>query len=509
MHNLISKSDFKKYLQCPEYFWFYKNRPAVLAEKQMSDFEKNLSEQGKLVEQKFYERFPKVHVLTSKNLDAVTATKEFDNTGDFYLGQAAFIADGFFAQSDLVHFKGDKTISIYEIKSSSSGQVLDSDDSAQAASKEEHLIDLCFQYLVASTAGYRVERLFLVELNKTYIKTGELNLSEFFNISDVSSKIQTMNEAIIRQMTLAASKSMESVQPVTCDCKYKARKNQCVAFPYLHPDMMGYTIHDLSRIGNSKKRLIGFIDNDITRLEDIPADWDLTDPQKDQVLSWNQNQEIIHKEEIISSFKQLKYPLYFLDYETLSSAIPIYDGTKPYQQIPFQYSLHIINEPGSMFEHREFLHLEQTNPMESLSQHLRADIGDEGSVVVWNKKFEGMCNKGLAETVPELSKFLLGINKRFFDLMDIFSKRMYVHKDFKGSSSIKKVLPVLVPHLSYKDLTIGDGGTATTAWKRMVFEINDANEKEKIKMDLLAYCKLDTLAMVEIFRKIIEKTKTI
>lgn len=508
MKDLISKSDFKKYLLCPEYFWFYKNRPEVLAEKQMSDFEKNLSEQGNMVEQKFYEMFPCVHILSSKNLDAVTATKEFDNKRDFYLGQAAFMAEGFFAQSDLVHFKGEKSINIYEIKSSSSAQGSDSNDTEQVPSKEEHLNDLCFQHLTASLAGYTVDRLFLVELNKTYIKTGELDLSGLFNISDVTSEIQTMNEVIYQKMTLAASKSKEIVQPATCDCKYKARKNQCVAFPNLHSDMIGYTVHDLSRIGNSKKRLIEFIDNGIISIEDVPADWDLTDPQKDQVMSWNQNQEIIHKEEIISSFQQLKYPLYFLDYETLSSAIPIYDGTKPYQQIPFQYSLHIINEPGNLVEHREFLHLDQTNPMESLSLHLRSHIGDAGSVVVWNKKFEGMCNKGLAEAVPQLSGFLLGVNERFFDLMDIFSKRMYVHKDFKGSSSIKKVLPVLVPELSYKDLTIGDGGMATTAWKRMVFEINDAIEKEKIKTDLFAYCKLDTLAMVEIFMKITEKLKT-
>ena len=151
----------------------------------------------------------------------------------------------------------------------------------------------------------------------------------------------------------------------------------------------------------------------------------------------------------------MEFPIYFLDYETSAYAIPQYDGTRPYQQIPFQYSIHIINDLESEIIHRDYLHPDQTNPMVQLSHQLRSDIGDTGSVIVWNKRFEGMCNKGLAEAVPDLSPFLLGINKRFFDLMEIFSKRMYVHKDFKGSSSIKKVLPVLVPDLSYQNLTIG------------------------------------------------------
>ncbi|MBK9221940.1 MAG: DUF2779 domain-containing protein [Saprospiraceae bacterium] len=471
----------------------------------MSDFEKALSEQGKMVEQKFYEMFPNAHVLTLKNLDAVAETLKFDNKEEFYLGQAAFIAGGFFAQSDLVHFKEDKHIDIYEIKSSSSSQDSDSEDVEQAPNKEDHLNDLCFQYLVITLAGYQVDRLFLVELNKTYVKSGELDLPSLFNISDVTKDISSISENIKQRMLSALSKSTKKLQPVTCDCKYKARKNQCPALPYLHPEMIGYTVHDLSRIGASKKRLVEFIEKEIIRIEDVPANWDLTDTHRDQIYSWNRNEEIIHRAEIEDVLQKLEYPLYFLDYETYSSAIPIYDGTKPFQQIPFQYSLHIIEEPNSELVHREYLHLDQTNPMEHLSRQLRSDIGDSGSVVVWNKKFEGMCNKGLAEAVPNLAPFLLAINHRFFDLMDIFSKRMYVHKDFKGSSSIKKVLPVLVQELSYNDLAIADGGTATTAWKNLVFGNNLDMKKEKIISDLLTYCKLDTLAMVEIFKAICNK----
>ncbi|MBK8451699.1 MAG: hypothetical protein IPL42_17470 [Saprospiraceae bacterium] len=174
------------------------------------------------------------------------------------------MADRYFAQSDLVYFKTNNLIDIYEIKSSSSNQGSEFEDADQAPSKEEHLNDLCFQYLVAVLAGYQVDRLFLAELNKTYTKQGEIDLTKLFNISDVTRDIISMSDGIKQKMVLASSKSKENVQPVTCECKYKARKNQCPALPYLHPEMVGYTVHDLSRIGIGKKRLAEFIDNDIT-----------------------------------------------------------------------------------------------------------------------------------------------------------------------------------------------------------------------------------------------------
>lgn len=269
--------------------------------------------------------------------------------------------------------------------------------------------------------------------------------------------------------------------------------------------MTGYTVHDLANVGKSPKRLRAFVDSNMIRIEDVPADHDLTDGFRDQVLSWNQCGEIIRREELLAFFGTLVYPLYFLDYETCAPAVPLFDGTRPYQHIPFQYSLHIIHQAGGEPIHREFLHTDVSNPMEYFSHRLRSDLGDTGSVIVWNKSFEGMCNKCLAEAIPELAEFLLGINLRFFDLMEIVSKRMYVHKDFRGRYSIKKVLPVLVPGLTYSNLAIGDGGTATCAWTRMVFELSDDSEKTSIQQNLLEYCKLDTLAMVEIYQKINDK----
>jgi len=202
---------------------------------------------------------------------------------------------------------------------------------------------------------------------------------------------------------------------------------------------------------------------------------------------------------------QLEYPLYFLDYETYPAAIPVFDGCFPYQQVTFQYSLHIQKEPGGPLIHKEYLHTEATSPLRSIAASLRKDIGDSGSVIVWNQSFEGGRNNELANALPEMEDFLFGLNVRFFDLMKIFSNQFYVHKAFKGKTSIKKVLPVLCPELSYDGLGIRDGGAACNAWKMMIFDDISPDQKQLVAQDLLAYCKLDTYAMVAIL-SVLQKT---
>jgi hypothetical protein len=498
----LSKSTFKKYLQCPSYFWFANHQPDVLQEKEASEFEKALAEQGKKVEQQFYLLFPEVKMITTKGLDALEETKLLEQKHTEYIGQAAFADEGFFAQADMVHFKGDHHIDIYEVKSSSSMQNIGMEDSAPALSKEEHEADLAFQCEVASLVGYIVDNTFLVVLNKTYSRQGEIDLSQLFSINNITARVLKLLPGIRQSMQEARTYSLSTTPPTACGCIYKPRKDQCPAFPFLYPDWMGYTVHDLARIGQSPKRLVAFVDQNIINIKDVPSGIELLDSHRDQITSWNENREIIDRVEIARTMNGLTYPLYFLDYETYAPAIPVFEGTRPYQHIPFQYSLHIITEKDAEILHVEFLHTDQSNPIHSISNHLRSSIGDAGTIIVWHSPFESGRNKELAGAVPSLSSFLLGLNTRMFDLKDIISKRMYVHKDFLGSASIKKVLPVLVPELSYKDLAIDDGGKATTEWGRMVFEVSDESEKETLRTQLLEYCKLDTLAMVEIYQKL-------
>ena len=212
---------------------------------------------------------------------------------------------------------------------------------------------------------------------------------------------------------------------------------------------------------------------------------------------------IIKADKIAEELRSLVFPIYFLDYETFPCAIPRFDGFSPYQQIPFQYSLHIVessanNEPN----HFEFIHTSTDDPSPPFAESLQNNIGKIGTIIVWNKKFECGRNDELAKRIPSAQKFLADLNTRVYDLMDIFSKQYYVHHDFQGSTSIKYVLPVLAPELSYKKLNIQEGGTATQRWNEMMTGDLTNVEKETIAANLLEYCKLDTYAMYMIWRNL-------
>jgi hypothetical protein len=197
-------------------------------------------------------------------------------------------------------------------------------------------------------------------------------------------------------------------------------------------------------------------------------------------------------------FDDLEYPLYFLDYETFNPAIPFFDGYSPFDHITFQYSLHVLDKENSL-EHFEYLHTEKTDPIPHLLDSLKEHIKDDGSIVVWNKGFEGGRNKHMGKLYPEYEDFCKDMNDRLFDLMDVFKENLYDDPKFKGSYSIKSVLPVLVPELGYEDLDIRNGAMAMASWYDFVFK---GEKDDRVIDDLLKYCKLDTLAMVRVWEEV-------
>ena len=199
---------------------------------------------------------------------------------------------------------------------------------------------------------------------------------------------------------------------------------------------------------------------------------------------------------------EIAYPVYYFDYEASQSLIPPWDGTRPYQQVPFQYSLHILREPNSEMEHHEYLHKDASNPMPGLISSLKENVSDEGSILVWYESYEKSRNKEMAEMYPKSADFLNAFNDRIIDLMKPFSQDMVRDEAFLGSSSIKKVLPALVPELTYDNLGIQEGEAAARRWKEVTLGDVSKAEREKVYSDLTEYCKLDTLAMLEIHKKL-------
>ena len=228
----------------------------------------------------------------------------------------------------------------------------------------------------------------------------------------------------------------------------------------------------------------------------------MTANQKSAVENYKSKETFINKEKIKEFVDTLTYPIYHLDFETFQQAIPEFKGISPYQQIPFQYSLHIEHEDGTL-EHKEYLALDGIDPREQIALRLVEDIPNDVTVLAYNMSFEKGVIKRLSESFPELSTHLLSINENMKDLMVPFQKKQYVTPSMNGSYSIKYVLPALVPELAraYKELEgVQNGGQAMNAFANMS-KMEEA-EKQKMRTSLLEYCKLDTLAMVKILDKL-------
>jgi hypothetical protein len=233
---------------------------------------------------------------------------------------------------------------------------------------------------------------------------------------------------------------------------------------------------------------------------DLPSNYPLSENQRTYVDSALSSQPVVDRTAIATSLAELTYPIHFFDFEAQNPAIPRFDGLKPYEQLPFHYSCHILHANGQV-EHREYLHTDTSDPRPPLVATLVSDIPPVGSVIVYHQSFEVSLLRKLAQAFPDYAVQLEAIATRLWDLEDIF-KHHYKHPDFRGSTSIKNVLPVLVPNLSYKTLNVQRGDQAQTIWENMI-ACADPVEKQRLMNGLRAYRQLNTLAMVEIYRSLI------
>ena len=262
-----------------------------------------------------------------------------------------------------------------------------------------------------------------------------------------------------------------------------------------------YSVFNISRLNKDKK--FDLYNQGVITLDDIDlSQTDLNPNQLLQVQSEVNGTTHIDIEEIRNFTNGLIYPLYFLDFETIGSAVPKYNGSRPYQQLVFQYSLHIQETLTSVIEHREYLADPTKDPRIGFIEQLIQDCGSSGDILVYNIGFERGKLNDLIDVFPEYSNELLGIVNRLKDLMIPFQQKWYYTPEMKGSYSIKYVLPALVPELSYNDLDIKEGGTASNTFLSMV-NGTFAGDVEETRNQLLEYCKLDTFAMVKILEKLL------
>lgn len=394
--------------------------------------------------------------------------------------------EGLFARADAVHLLANGSIEIFEVKSSTA--LKDSDGT-------DHIDDVTFQTIVAEKCGFEVRKSFIVHLNGDYVRHGEISAEDLLTIVDVTSDVHARQNQIEEELKAALNWiAEESIDERGCQCRYVGNTSKhCASFHYFNPDLPERSVHILPKI--SPKKLQHFLSQGRSSVGQIdPAE--VTRLQAPIVESAINRAPVIDLEGISKFLQRLTWPLYFYDYETFASAIPIADGLRPQSQIPVQYSLHTLMKDGTLF-HTEFL---STAPgmQRELVESLMQTIGKTGSVISWNKQFEISCNIRLSNMIPDRADFLKDINTRTVDLMDVF-KLYYVDIAFEGSISIKKVLPIICPHLEYDKDAIHDGAGAMAGWLELV-EAQDEEKRNFVAEQLRQYCCLDTLAMVEIFR---------
>ncbi len=463
----LSKSDFLLFLEAPRHLWAKKHD---LIDQTPSPFEINVMKQGYELEALAKEYLEKCILKPEENL----------------IFQKTFNDKEFTARTDiLVHKTATDSYDLYEVKSGTSV-------------KKENIYDVTYQFLIVNKQ-IKLDRVFILHLNNKYVRYGNLNLAELFVAKDVTEKVLELKEEVdkLRDIALetAHKPSQEGIQPCLSP-------NSCPCPDICHPGLPEYSIFDIPKL--SKKKKTELISQGILDIRDVPKTFPLNQKQRQIVDVAKTNQERINREAIRKEFQHFTFPIYFLDYETYLSAIPMYDGYKPQQQMVFQYSVHKMESLDGDIHHTEHLAITKDDPSKSLIKQLREDIGDTGTVFVWFKPFEITRNKELAIIHPEYTAFLEDLNERIYDLGDFINFGFYLHPKFKGSWSIKNVLPVMVPELSYNQMEIGKGDQAMMAWWELINNKLSMEDAEKTKTALLAYCKLDTWAMVRIWKILFE-----
>lgn len=487
MARQLSKSDFLLFLKHPAWLWLKKFEPNKLPPIDVST--QALFDMGFRFERYAEQLFSNGQRIEGDYFEKDTNTARALATGAQTLFQAKFTASDHTAcLTDVMVRVGGDEFDIYEIK-------------ASTKAKPEHSWDLAFQKRVIEACGYRVRKTAVVHINSGYVRRGEIDVMALTSIADITDDVNNTLPALDAKVQ-AAFEVITNREMPDASLRYAAgggAYDWLPIFKSLQPALPDDSIYNLARLNPQLAARLE--DAGISRIGDIPNEivTSLAPAQIGQISTTRLGRPRIDQLAISKFMQTIQYPLYFLDYETASDAVPLYDGTKPYQQIPMQYSLHILDSPEAELRHHEFLWTHKSNPMPALIEQLKTDIGPTGSIAVWYKNFECGRHTEMAEMYPEHAAFLLDLNRRVVDLIDPFQQQLYVDARFGGSASIKNVLPVLAPDLSYKELDIQNGGAAQASYMQAVFGDMPREERQKVFDDLLVYCKLDTLAMVRIY----------
>lgn len=488
----LSKSRYVKGIQCPKMLWMDEHMPEQFDDSVMN---RAVLETGSLVgdlAMGYYGDFVEVTFdRTFSNM--VKETRALLDRRERVICEATFAFEGDLCMVDILLVEDDG-VRIVEVKSSTHVN-------------EVYYHDMAFQAWLLGKCGMNVKGVGLMHLNGSYVRRGELDLRELFAVEDCSEEVLSMQEQVdvaVPRLKAAASACEEPVCAVGRQCK---NPYECGYRGWCWRHVPKPSVFDLNQVRMDKA--LGLMNEGVLSLGDAAfAGVSLSRRQQLQVdVEVGGAEEIIDAAAVRGFLDELSFPLYFLDFETYQPAVPPFDGVRPYQQIPTQYSLHILRDGSGDVEHREFLAEAGADPRRAVAEHLVEDIPVDVCVLAYNMSFEKGRIRELAEVFPDLAAHLLAINGNMRDLITPFRRGDYYARAMGGSNSIKAVLPALFPNdpeLDYASLEgVHNGSEAMAAFSDLAGM--GPERVAVVREQLLRYCELDTLAMVRIWEKLREK----
>ena len=483
----ISKSRFVAGCQCLKRLYWQVHEPELAAEPDAASAA--IMQQGREVGLLAQQLFPGgVEVDASGGLSqAIRITKELVANPEIpALFEAVFEHDGVLVKTDILQRREKDRWRLVEVKSSSD-------------LKEHHLEDMAIQSHVLSGSGLDIASVWLAHINRAYVLAGEtVDPRQFFLFRNLTHRVRNLQPTLVFQLrsqfrVLAMPTAPDLPTGPQCThpvvCEFFERCN-----PPRPDDFIGY----LPRIHASAMQKLE--EMGVESIHDIPADFELTEIQR-RAADCVQTGEPWFSAELMEELGKLEYPLYSMDFETVNPVIPRFPGMRPYDHLPFQWSVHVQTQPGAASEHFEFLAGNRCDPRNAFIASLCEALGERGTIVVYNQQFESQRLWEFAAWLPEFAGKIKKIQARLWDLLLMIRKHVY-HPQFAGSYSLKAVLPALIPEMTYEGMEVANGQHAGLAWESLVRETADRSDRVKIRKALLAYCGQDTLALVRLLDRL-------
>jgi predicted RecB family nuclease len=482
----ISKSNYVAGVQCLKRLYLQIHQPELAAQSESSDY--RMMEQGREVGLLARQLFPGGIEVKGRSLDkAIRTTRELVANPEIpAIFEGAFEHQGIIVKTDILQRRKENHWRLVEVKSTSD-------------LKEHHLEDVAIQSYVLSGSGLKLASVWLAHINREYVLSGiEVDPHQFFLFRNLTTRAKNLQPELVLRLRSQFRILPLPTPPEVPTGPYCTNPVVCEFFSHCNQPLPEDHIGYLPRLHASAAEQLEEIG--VESVHDIPADFELSEIQR-RACDTMQTGQPWFSADFKKEFESLKYPLYFMDFETVNPAIPRFSGMRPYDHLPFQWSVHVQRQPGSSVEHFEFLALDSGDPRRAFVSSLSDALGDSGSIVVYNEQFESQRLWELAGWLPEYTQRNRDIQSRLWDLLPVVRNHVY-HPAFGGSFSLKAVLPALVPDMTYEGMEVPNGQAAGLAWEEMITGNSSEADRQTKRKALLAYCGQDTLALVRLLGRL-------